>query len=90
LSGEGIPLDAADDALEQYEERAAIREYDGGQDRAEAEAAALVEAARAVGVAPDALREAWRPRPRRWPATLRGRAGRMGRGQTRGGHHAPG
>lgn len=30
-------------ARDYYEERAAIREYDGGQNRAEAEAAALVE-----------------------------------------------
>lgn len=37
-------------ARELYEERAAIREYDGGQDRAEAEAAALQEAMRAAGI----------------------------------------
>ena len=33
-----------------FEERAAIREYDGGQDRAEAEAAAWQEAMRAAGI----------------------------------------
>jgi len=33
-----------------YEERAAIREYDGAQDRAEAEAAAWKEAVRAPGI----------------------------------------
>lgn len=37
-------------ARELYEERAAIREYDGGQDRAEAEAAAWQEAMRAAGI----------------------------------------
>lgn len=34
-------------ARDLYEERAAIREYDNGQDRANAEAAALIEARRA-------------------------------------------
>ena len=38
-------------ARDLYEERAAIREYDGGQDRAKAEAAAWQEAMRAAGVA---------------------------------------
>lgn len=33
-----------------FEERAAIREFDGGQDRAEAEAAAWIEARRGAGV----------------------------------------
>lgn len=37
-------------ALDIYEERAAIREFDGGQDRAEAERAAWIEARRAAGV----------------------------------------
>ena len=37
-------------ALDLYEERAAIREYEGGQDRAEAEAAAWQEAMRAAGI----------------------------------------
>ena len=37
-------------ALDLFEERAAIREYDGGQDRAEAEAAAWQEATRAAGI----------------------------------------
>jgi hypothetical protein len=33
-----------------FEERAAIREYDGGQSRAEAERAAWIEAKRAAGI----------------------------------------
>lgn len=37
-------------ARDLYEERAAIREHDGGQDRAEAEAAAWPEARRAAGI----------------------------------------
>lgn len=37
-------------AREYFEERAAIREYDGGQPRSEAEADALIEAARATGL----------------------------------------
>lgn len=37
-------------ARDLYEERAAIREFDGGQDRAEAEAAAWQEARRAAGI----------------------------------------
>ena len=37
-------------ARDLYEERAAIREFDGGQDRAEAEAAAWQEAMRAAGI----------------------------------------
>ena len=37
-------------ARDLYEERAAIREYDGGQDRAEAEATAWQEAMRAAGI----------------------------------------
>jgi hypothetical protein len=35
-----------------FEERAAIREYDGGQTRAEAEAAAVADVARSTGCAP--------------------------------------
>ncbi len=37
-------------AREIYEERAAIREFDGGQDRDEAEAAAIIDARRAAGI----------------------------------------
>ncbi len=37
-------------ARDLYEERAAIREFDGGQDRAEAERAAWIEARRAAGI----------------------------------------
>lgn len=40
-------------ALDHFEERAAIRQFDSGQSRAEAEAAALAEAARAWGVDPE-------------------------------------
>ena len=57
------PPDAADDAFDHFEERAAIREFDGGQTRAEAEAAALAEASWAVGVAPEALRQSWAAHP---------------------------
>jgi len=38
------------DAVNHFEERAAIREYDGKQTRSEAEAAALFEAVNAAGV----------------------------------------
>lgn len=41
-----------------FEERAAIREHDGRQSRAEAEKAALIEAAQACQIDPDSLREA--------------------------------
>jgi len=51
------------DALDRYEERAAIREHDGGQTRAEAEAAALGEAARVSGTTPGALKRAWADHP---------------------------
>ncbi|MGR3548254.1 MAG: hypothetical protein ACU0DX_14060 [Roseovarius sp.] len=41
-------------ARDLYEERAAIRQFDGGQDRDEAERAAWIEARRAAGItAPD-------------------------------------
>ncbi|WP_109313040.1 hypothetical protein [Ruegeria sp. AU67] len=38
------------DAIDHFEERAAIREYDGGQNRLQAEAVALIEAATFHGV----------------------------------------
>ncbi len=38
------------DALDHFEERAAIREYDGGQPRSDAERETLMEAARAAGI----------------------------------------
>lgn len=50
--------DALADALDHFEERAAIREHDGGQTRAEAEAAAMLEAAEAYGIPADELRDA--------------------------------
>lgn len=56
LSGGETPLTrdpeiTPDDlARDLYEERAAIREFDGGQDRAEAERAAWIEARRAAGI----------------------------------------
>ncbi|WP_170456930.1 hypothetical protein [Ruegeria arenilitoris] len=49
----GTPADQSEnitDAEEHFEERAAIHEYYGGQDRSEAEAAALIEAVRAAGI----------------------------------------
>ncbi len=49
-------------ALDLFEERAAIRE-EARQPREEAEAAALEEAARAAGTAPDVLRMAWAMEP---------------------------
>jgi hypothetical protein len=48
--------EALADACDHFEERAAIREHDGGQPRPEAEAAAMVEAAAAVGLDPEELR----------------------------------
>ena len=50
-------------ALDSFEERAAIREHDGGQARAEAEAAALAEVATAAGMAPEALQALWAAHP---------------------------
>lgn len=38
------------DAVELWSERAAVREFDGGMDRADADAAALIDVARAVGI----------------------------------------
>lgn len=38
------------DAAELWSERAAIREFDGGMDRADAEAAALIDVAGVVGI----------------------------------------
>lgn len=49
--------------LDHYEERAAIREYDGGQLRAEAEAGALAEAASLVGLTSNMLRKLWAAHP---------------------------
>jgi hypothetical protein len=46
------------DALDCFEERAAIREYEGGQTRVEAEIAAMHEAAETYGIATEALRAA--------------------------------
>jgi hypothetical protein len=60
----GAPRDAdALGLLDQYEERAAIREYDGGQLRAEAEAAALAEVASGVGFENNMLRKLWAEHP---------------------------
>lgn len=42
-----------DDAREFFEERAAIRQFDGGQDRASAELEAMKETLRKFGIAPD-------------------------------------
>jgi hypothetical protein len=46
--------------LELREERAAIREYDGGQDRDAAEAAALTEVAQAARMDPTDLARLWK------------------------------
>lgn len=51
------------EALDAFEERAAIREFDGGQTRAEAEARALAEVAQAAGIAPGDLRRRWAAHP---------------------------
>ena len=50
-------------AIDAFEERAAIREYCGGQPRAMAEAAALAEVAQAIGRTPEALRRLWADHP---------------------------
>lgn len=50
LAISSTPQEKITDAIDHFEERAAIREYDGCQPRSEAEAAALIEAARAAGV----------------------------------------
>jgi hypothetical protein len=50
-------------ALDAFDERAAIREHDGGQARAEAEAAALAEVAAAAGLTPEGLRALWAAHP---------------------------
>ena len=55
-SGGRSALSPEELALDHFEERAAIREFSGGQDRAEAEAAALVEASEASGIAVERLR----------------------------------
>lgn len=44
---------------EAFEERAAIREYDGGQSREDAEAGALLDVAASAGVTADVLRAGW-------------------------------
>lgn len=51
------------DFLDRYEERAAIREFDGRQPRAEAETEALVEVAKAAGLTTDMLRKFWAEHP---------------------------
>jgi len=82
-----------DSNLDLYEERAAIREFDGGQARADAEAAALAKAARAAGMTPEALRGLWAAHPdaraylahltRHGPQTYGAMASLMGWGATR-------
>ena len=51
------------EALDAFEERAAIREADGGQAREVAEAGALAEVAQAAGMAPEALQRLWAAHP---------------------------
>jgi hypothetical protein len=59
LAGLAAPSDLDAETLAQtldsFEERAAIREFDGGQMRAEAVRAALGETARAYGITPETL-----------------------------------
>lgn len=43
----------------ELEERAAIREYDGGQERSEAEAKALADVAQVTGISPETLQRIW-------------------------------
>lgn len=50
LAGIAASHSALENATDLFEERAAIREFDGGQHRPDAEAIALVEAARLTGV----------------------------------------
>ena len=52
------------EARDACEERAAIREFDGGQTRVEAERAALAETAQAYDLTPDTLTPAWKGPPR--------------------------
>lgn len=57
-----------DAIFHELEERAAIREYDGGQSRSEAEAGALDDVAQATGMDRNTLRQIWAfraPRPDR-------------------------
>lgn len=59
----GIPIDR-DLILDHLEERAAIREFDGGQTREEAEAGALVDIAKSTGTDTDPLLCIWTNRER--------------------------
>lgn len=52
-----------DEALDAFEERAAIREYCGGQCRPEAEKAALEEVAQAAKIRPEDLKQRWAAHP---------------------------
>lgn len=60
--GEGLDSDT----LDAFEERAAISEYDGGQYRAAAEAAALAETASTASITPRALQRLWAAHPDAW------------------------
>ena len=81
------------EALDAFEERAAIREADGGQAREAAEAAALAEVAQAAGMAPEALQRLWAAHPdaraylahltRHGPATVGAAGSALGWGATR-------
>lgn len=81
------------EALDSVEERASIREFEGGQTRVDAGAAALAEVARAAGMSPEALLGLWAAHPdaraylaqltRNGPQTYGAMASRMGWGATR-------
>lgn len=60
MSFEGFTTELA---LDLFEERAAIRQHDGGQPCAEAEVAALHEVASRGGVTPEALCASWKNHP---------------------------
>mgnify|MGYP000853277425 CR=1 FL=1 len=51
--------DVLDEAIDRFEERAALREYAGHEPREVAEAAALAETARLAGLSPSLLRRHW-------------------------------
>jgi hypothetical protein len=57
------PVDEDPVDLDAFEERAAIRQYDGGQPRLEAETCALADVAAALGQTPDSLRHRWFTHP---------------------------
>lgn len=61
--GSPASADVLDEAFDRFEERAALREYAGREPREVAEAAALDETARLVGLSPWLLRRRWASHP---------------------------